>query len=170
MGVFFKKEQFADPTKAGATKLYYPRLVTLGQSADLDAVAYKMKNVSSLSRGDIHSVLINFVDVMRDLLYGGQSVNVQGFGVFSLSCEGEGMAESKDCTAEKITKVHINFRPSCSVKVNLADTRAGEKLEFIDLQAYLEAQKKAAAGDKSDSGSGSDSGSDSGGVDDNPLG
>lgn len=164
MGVFFKKEQFSDPTRKDAAKMYYPRLVTLGQSVGLDVLAYKMQKVSSLSPGDIHSVLINFVEAMRESLYAGQSVNVANFGVFSLSCEGEGSLNIKDCTAEKIKQVRINFRPSSSVKVDLTATRAGEKIEFIDLQAYLEAQG-GGAGD----GGGGNTGGD-GGIEDDPLG
>lgn len=182
MAVFFKKERFADPTRKDAPKLYYPRLVTLGQSVGLDTVAYKMKNVSSLSRGDIHSVLINFVEAMRECLYAGQTVNVQDFGVFSLSCEGEGVTDVKECTAEKIKQVHINFRPSSSLKVSLADTRSGEKIEFIDLQAYIDAQKKGPGAGEGDDGNGDDGNGDDGGgsgsgegsgggvVDDDPLG
>ena len=147
MGVFFKKEEYADPTKKDAAKMFYPRLVTLGQSVGLDVLTYKIRNVSSLSKGDIQSVITNFVETMRESLYAGQSVNIKDFGVFSLSCEGEGSATRKECTAEKIKRVNINFRPSTSVKVDLVTTRAGEKIEFIDLQAYLEAQKEAQSGE-----------------------
>lgn len=119
MGVFFKKEEYADPTKKDAAKMFYPRLVTLGQSVGLDVLTYKIRNVSSLSKGDIQSVITNFVETMRESLYAGQSVNIKDFGVFSLSCEGEGSATRKECTAEKIKRVNINFRPSTSVKVNL---------------------------------------------------
>ena len=167
MGVFFKKEEYADPTKKDAAKMFYPRLVTLGQSVGLDVLTYKIRNVSSLSKGDIQSVITNFVETMRESLYAGQSVNIKDFGVFSLSCEGEGSATRKECTAEKIKRVNINFRPSTSVKVVLVTTRAGEKIEFIDLQAYLEAQKEAGngSGDDANGGNGGD-----GGLDENPLG
>lgn len=165
MGVFFKKEKFADPTRKDAAKMFYPRLVTLGQTVGIDEVAYRMQKASSLSAGDIHSVIINFVDVMRESLYGGKSVNIENFGVFSLSCEGEGSAVAKDCTADKIQKVRINFRPSSSVKVDLVTTRAGEKIEFIDLQAYLESQGASGGGAGGGSGSGSD-----GDLDENPMG
>ena len=36
---------------------YHPQLVTQGQSVDLDKLAYTMKEKSSLSLGDIQSVL-----------------------------------------------------------------------------------------------------------------
>ena len=166
MGVFFKKEQFSDPTRKDAAKMFYPRLVTLGQSVELSEVAYRMQKMSSLSQGDIHSVIINFVDVMRESLYGGKSVNVENFGVFSLSCEGEGSADVKKCTADKIKKVRINFRPSSSVKVDLATTRAGEKIEFIDLQAYLESQGTTGGGSGEKPGGGGSDGDET----ENPLG
>lgn len=76
MGVFFKKEEYADPTKKDAAKMFYPRLVTLGQSVGLDVLTYKIRNVSSLSKGDIQSVITNFVETMRESLYAGQSVQL----------------------------------------------------------------------------------------------
>ena len=36
MGVFFKKEEYADPSKKDAAKMFYPRLVTLGQSKECE--------------------------------------------------------------------------------------------------------------------------------------
>lgn len=101
MGVFFKKEEYADPTKKDAAKMFYPRLVTLGQSVGLDVLTYKIRNVSSLSKGDIQSVITNFVETMRESLYAGQSVNIKDFGVFSLSCEGEGFCHTQGVYGRK---------------------------------------------------------------------
>ena len=131
MGVFFKKEEYADPSKKDAAKMFYPRLVTLGQSVGLDVLTYKIRNVSSLSKGDIQSVITNFVETMRESLYAGQSVNIKDFGVFSLSCEGEGSATRKECTAEKIKRVNINFRPSTSVKEDLGTPPAAPPGKLI---------------------------------------
>ena len=64
---------------------YHPQLVTMGQSVDLDGIAYIMKDKSSLSLGDIQSVLTNYVEAMRAALFDGKSVNIRDFGVFSLS-------------------------------------------------------------------------------------
>lgn len=152
MSVLFKKQQFADPTRSGAPKMYYPRLVTLGQSAKIDTIAWMIKERSSLSTGEVLSVLTNFVEVMRECLFSGQTVNIADFGVFSLSCSGEGSATQKECTADKIKQVNINFRPSASVKINTASTRAGEKIEFIDVQAYLSGLKNTGGDDGDDGG------------------
>ena len=85
MAVPYKKIARKDPRKTDAIEKFYPQLVTLGQSASLESIAYEMKEKSSLSSGDIKSVLTNFVEAMRTSLYNGQSVNIRDFGVFSLS-------------------------------------------------------------------------------------
>ena len=102
-------------TKRLAAK-YYPQLLTLGQSVGIDKIAYQMKENSSLSKGDILSVIANFVECMRKNLYNGHSVNIRDFGVFSLSARTEGSETEKDCTAKKIRTVRINFRPSTGVR------------------------------------------------------
>ena len=139
-----------DPRKADAVAKFYPQLVTLGQTADLDSIAYVMKEKSSLSLGDIQSVITNFVEAMRTSLYNGQSVNIKNFGVFSLSARTAGVEVEKECTAKNIKSVKINFRASTSVRPSLTSTRAGEKLEFLDVKAALEKKKEEGGGDVED--------------------
>ena len=126
MAVPYKKIARKDPRKTDAIEKFYPQLVTLGQSASLESIAYEMKEKSSLSLGDIKSVFTNFfVEAMRTSLYNGQSVNIRDFGVFSLSARTKGVDTEKECTAKNIMAVKINFRPSSSVRPNLTSTRAG---------------------------------------------
>ncbi|WP_044656504.1 MULTISPECIES: HU family DNA-binding protein [Bacteroides] len=135
MAIPFKRMGRKDPRKDDGVVKFHPQLVTQGQSVDLDKLAYIMKDKSSLSLGDIQSVLTNFVEAMRSELFDGKSVNIRDFGVFSLSATTLG-ADTKDkCTMKNIKTVNINFRPSSSVRPNLTSTRAGEKIEFLDLDA-----------------------------------
>ena len=136
MGVPFKKIARKDPRKADAVEKFYPQLVTTGPNADLDAVAFKMKEKSSLTLGDIQSVL------MREVLYNGQSVNIKNFGVFSLSARTLGTEDVKECTAKNIKAVKINFRPSTSIRPDITTTRAGEKIDFYDLEALLKKKEE----------------------------
>ena len=53
----------------------------------------------------------------------------------------------------------INFRASSSVKPNLTSTRAGEKIEFLDVQAAMDGET---------GGGGNGGGND--GEEENPLG
>lgn len=129
-------------------------MVTLGQSIDLDGIAHIMVEASSLSEGDILSVLKNFVKAMRGSLYNGQSVNIRDFGVFSLSARTVGTETEKDCTTKNIRSVRINFRPSSSVRPNLTATRAGERIEFLDIKAALENNGSNNGGNDGDEGGG----------------
>ena len=85
MAIPFKRMGRKDPRKIDGVLKYHPQLVTMGQSVDLDGIAYIMKDKSSLSLGDIQSVLTNYVEAMRAALFDGKSVNIRDFGVFSLS-------------------------------------------------------------------------------------
>lgn len=131
----FKRMGRRDPRNPEAVVKYHPQLVTQGQSVDLDTLAYTMKEKSSLSLGDIQSVLTNLVEAMRAALFDGKSVNIRDFGVFSLSARTIGVATKEECTTKNIKSVRINFRPSSSVRPNLTSTRAGDKIEFLDLEA-----------------------------------
>ena len=88
----------------------------MGQSVDLDGIAYIMKDKSSLSLGDIQSVLTNYVEAMRAALFDGKSVNIRDFGVFSLSAHTLGATTKEECTVKNIKSIQINFRPSSSVR------------------------------------------------------
>ena len=68
------------------------------------------------------------------------------------------MDTKDECTMKNIKTVNINFRPSSSVRPNLTSTRAGEKIEFLDLDAP---KKKKTDGEDPDEGGG-DSGGGSG--------
>ena len=161
MAIPFKRMGRKDPRKVDGVVKYHPQLVTQGQSVDLDKLAYTMKEKSSLSLGDIQSVLTNLVEAMRTALFDGKSVNIHDFGVFSLSATTRGVDTKDECTMKNIKTVNINFRPSSSVRPNLTSTRAGEKIEFLDLDAPN--KKKTDGEDPGDEGGGEDVGGGSGG-------
>ena len=102
MAIPFKRVGRKDPRKIDGVLKYHPQLVTMGQSVDLDSIAYIMKDKSSLSLGDIQSVLTNYVEAMRAALFDGKSVNIRDFGVFSLSAHTSGAT-----TKEDLSLIHI---------------------------------------------------------------
>lgn len=165
MGVPFKKIARKDPRKADAVAKFYPQLVTLGDNASLDDIAYVMKEKSSLTLGDIQSVLTNFVEAMISTLYNGQSVNIKNFGVFSLSARTAGVTDLKECTAKNIKAVKINFRPSSTVRPDITATRAGQKIDFYDLEALVSKDDEPGGSGGGNGGSGND-----GDEGENPLG
>ena len=102
MSVTFKKILRKSPFDKEGTGKFYPQLITWGKPATLDTIAKQMKEKSSLTLGDIKSVLTNFVEVMRSELYNGHAVNIENFGVFSLSATTVGTDTKKACLPENI--------------------------------------------------------------------
>lgn len=154
MTVTFKKILRKNPQDKQDQGKYYPQLIVVGKAVTLDVIAAKMKESSSLSTGDIQSVLTNFVQTMRDELFNGHSVSIANFGVFSLSARSEGSAKREDCRADKIKSLSINFMPSSTIRPSVKATRAEDKIEFVDFDTLT-----GTTSSDGDSSSGDDSGS-----------
>lgn len=169
MSITFKKILRKNPQKPDEAGKYYPQLIVWGKSATLDSLAVQMKESSSLTLGDIRSVLTNFVQAMRTELYNGHSVNIEGFGVFSLSASTKGSEKREDCQADKIKSVRINFRASGSIRPQLAATRAEDRMDFVDLEAQLAASGGGTTPDEGQEGGNQGGGTDSGDTE-NPMG
>lgn len=141
MSVTFKKILRKSPINREGAGKYYPQIITWGKPVTLEIIAKQMKVQSSLTLGDIKSVITNFVEVMRSELYNGHSVNIENFGVFSLSASTTGTEDKKKCLPENIRIVRINFRASTSVRPNMAATRAEDRIDFVDLEEQLKKQE-----------------------------
>ena len=125
MAIPFKRMGRKDPRKIDGVLKYHPQLVTMGQSVDLDGIAYIMKDKSSLSLGDIQSVLTNYVEAMRAALFDGKSVNIRDFGVFSLSAHTLGATTKEECTVKNIKSIRY-----------LESDNYRRLLQFIDSAPY----------------------------------
>lgn len=179
MSVTYKRIFRKNPRKTDGSGKYYPQLIVWGKSATLETLAVQMKESSSLTLGDIRSVLTNFVEAMRTELYNGHSVNIEGFGVFSLSASTEGTETKEECQADQIKSVRINFRASSAIRPNMdpATTRVEDRIDFVDLESQLKRLNLSVGGDDenaggSGGGSGDNTGGNTGGEggSSNPLG
>ena len=152
MSVTFKKILRKSPFDRTGNGKYYPHLITWGKPATLDTIAKLMKERSSLSLGDIKSVLSNFVEVMRAELYNGHAVNIENFGVFSLSASTVGTELKEDCVASNITSVRINFRASRSVRPQLNAERPEDRIDFVDVEQHMQEEETAEDGGEEEGG------------------
>lgn len=169
MSVIFRTvERPSDPRTENSPKKYFPQLITLGQSVDLNFIAQKMQDRSSLSIGDIRSTMQNFVEKLKEQLLEGKSVNIAGLGVFLLAAKSKGEAKAEDVTAKSVESVRIWFQANKELKITKTATRAGEKLDLVSLDDYLKGLSNVPAGGGSEGGSGGGSGD--GGIEDDPLG
>lgn len=131
----------SDPRVPNSPKKYYPHLITLGQSVNLKYIAQKMQGYSSLSIGDIKSVIQNFVEKMKEQLLEGKSVNIEGLGVFMLTACSKGADAAKDVNAKSVDSVRIFFQANKELRITKTATRADEKLDLISLDVQSSNQK-----------------------------
>ena len=132
--VIKRKVKPSDPT---SKERYYPKVVHMARKADLRFIVDRICDVSSLSRGDVRSVLQNFVEQLKEQLLEGKIVSIEGLGTFSLSIRNKGEDNLKDMTAGKIKDLHICFLADKELKINRMSTRAGDRLRLISMDDYL---------------------------------
>lgn len=143
----------SNPMLAGSPEKYYPKVLTLKRSANLDFIAEKMREQSSLSIGDIKAVLQNFVEKLKEQLLEGKTVNVSGLGVFMLSAQSKGADTEQDFDDTLIKSVRICFKASKFLRLTRNSTRASERLEFVNVADYLKSlDEQAVANNGNQSG------------------
>ena len=130
----------SNPLDINSEKLFYPRAVCLAKSVNIKQMTEYIKEISSLSRGDVRSVLQSFVEKLKEQLIEGKHVNIDGLGVFSLSLRSQGEKLKKELSPKSIDSVHICFKANKELQVSKAATRANEKLSFIRLEDYLKGE------------------------------
>ena len=158
-----------DPRVPNSPKRYYPHLITLGQSVNLKYIAQKMQDRSSLSIGDIKSVIQNFVEKVKEQLLEGKSVNIEGLGVFMLSARSKGENVAKEVTAKSVESVRLFFQANKELRVTKTATRADEKLDLISLDEYLKKLNMTVSPGDPDDGNGEGGGNEGGDVDEAPA-
>jgi predicted histone-like DNA-binding protein len=164
MGITFKRVLRRNPINKEAAPRFYPAVDRTDRPVNLEDMVVDIKEKSSLTEGDIRSVIVNFVEVMRKYLYNGRVINVKNFGIFYASIRAIGAEKREDCKVSNITGVRIRFRPSSAVRPDMNATEPGQRIEFFDKEKYDE--KKIAAG----GGDGGNTGGNTGGDDDDDDG
>jgi predicted histone-like DNA-binding protein len=104
---YFKKKQMKSNGK------WYPVSVTIGRPVGTDTVAKKLADLSSLSVGDVLSVLKLLGGVMGDYMNNGRSVKLDGVGTFyyTANAEGQGVDSPDKVGAQQITGTRVRFIP-----------------------------------------------------------
>lgn len=104
---YFKKKQMK------ANGKWYPVAVTIGRPVNTDTIAKKLADLSSLSTGDVKSVLDLLGGVLGDYMNQGRSVKLEGVGTFyyTANTEGKGVDSAKEVGAQQITGTRVRFIP-----------------------------------------------------------
>jgi predicted histone-like DNA-binding protein len=107
--------QRGNPQNPKGSKKKYASPVNAGKLT-LSDFAKEIAGRSSLTRGDIENVLINFLDELPTFLKIGMSVQLGSFGTLRLSLSSEGVDEDKEFTATHIKGVKVIFTPGPEFK------------------------------------------------------
>ena len=136
MAIRFKRVlRLSDPTSQDSVKKTYPVIsYKYDTPANLKEVSQEISKYSGVSEGVAISVLKDFRTLMRKILLGGRSVNIDGIGYFFLSAQSKGTEAAEDFTANDISGLRICFRANKDIRLNAgASSTRTDGLVFKDL-------------------------------------
>ena len=116
----YKLIERANPLDKDATKKLYAAPVYSGK-IDKKQIADDLVLISSLSRGDISSVIENLLDSIPKYLLRGYSVQLGDLGTLRISFSSEGTDASDNFNVGMIRGKKILFTPGSAFKKILAD-------------------------------------------------
>lgn len=87
---------------------WYARLVSETVSFD-EFIKHMANHHCAFSEATIRGVLIEMETCLRELLLEGKAVKLDDLGIFRIGATSRGSKSAKDCTAENIQGLHINW-------------------------------------------------------------
>jgi predicted histone-like DNA-binding protein len=117
MAVKLRKIQRKNPLDLNQSKWYLvqEKAGTVG----IHEIAREIEGRSSLSLGDVQSVLSNLVELMPLFLKLGQTIKLEGFGTFRISVSSNGTGTADELSGHSIRKAKMIFQPSVELKRNI---------------------------------------------------
>jgi predicted histone-like DNA-binding protein len=115
MPLLYKALQNTRPSKDGKNK-WHLRLMKFKKVVDTQKIGEMIAAKSSLTPGDVHSVVRNMVDVMSNALLNSQTVRLDGFGTFTVIAKtsGNGVDSPEKVSPSQVNYLKIQFTPSCT--------------------------------------------------------
>ena len=145
---------------------------------DLERIATDIEALGGMSAEDVLHVARGLIRSIRQILTDGNTVKVNGLGLFRTTFSCTPAEEAKSCTVKNIRRVNIRFMADSSLRL-VNDTNATTKgapnnIEFELVTADGGSGSGSEGGSGSESGSGNEGGTGneggSGNVDENPFG
>lgn len=134
---------------------------------NLSRLAQDIEALGGMSAEDVEHVGKALVRQMRQTLTDGNSVRLDGFGIFHTTFKCRATELAKDCSVKNIERVNIRFKVANTLRLvndSIATTRGGANNIVFELVAEDDASSSGGGGSSS-GGNGGD-----GGIEDDPLG
>ena len=104
-------------TVASGYKLYPVRYTTI----DGEELVKTITKNSYVPQAFVSASVCGIAEAMENYLLNGHSIELPGFGIFSLSCECKTVKSAEDAGLSQFRGLNINFRPSTELKEKLAN-------------------------------------------------
>ena len=134
---------------------------------DLERIAQDIEALGGMSAEDVVHVGRAIVRQMRQTMTDGNSVRLDGFGIFHTTFKCRATEVAKDCTVKNIERVNIRFKVANTLRLandSIATTKGGPNNIVFEL--VTEDSSSSTGGGSSSGGNGEGGG----GLDENPLG
>ena len=106
----------AEPgVKGGGTYQYYGRM-TDRKMVNFRYIARILSRRTTMSTADVAAAIEGFREIIAEELLEGNSVKLDGLGIFSLSVRTEGVNDPSELNKSKVKDVKINFLPDAELK------------------------------------------------------
>ena len=129
-----------NPADKDAAPKYYGRVQAKGD-INLREISERIQQSCTVTKADVHAVLISLEDVIIDSLRNGEIVRLGDLGAFQIGISSKGAATEEDYNSSLIKKARINFRPGSAI-VGVLDNLTFAKVK----PRYTKADKEAEEG------------------------
>jgi Bacterial nucleoid DNA-binding protein len=120
MAVFYKKTQRRNPMDPSAPKKWYCVLRRVKKALTKDVAAAAAEK-SMASPKEIELSIVNYFQIIVNLLKDGRSVEIENFGTFRLTVSVQGADTAEEFNANYINQANIRFIPSKSLRGDISD-------------------------------------------------
>ncbi|MBN2092900.1 DNA-binding protein [candidate division KSB1 bacterium] len=111
--------QLGNPAKTEVPKKYYAKAIHTDE-VNLRELANELSRISSLSIGDVYSVMWLLADTIPRLVGDGKIVRLGDLGSFFAEIESNGAEAAADFHPNLIRKIKLQFRAGKELKKGLA--------------------------------------------------
>lgn len=125
MALIYRAIQSGIANKEGE-KLWHLSLVKMRDVVTTQTLAEQIAEKSSLSPGDVHSVIRNLMTTMRVHLLNSYTVKLEGLGSFTMLAHtrGQGVKTAKEVSPNQVTYLRCQFTPEYTQPAGSVRTRA----------------------------------------------
>lgn len=124
---------------------YYAQ-VKMSGDVSLREMCERIQQSCTVTKADVHAVLVAMEDVIVDALKGGEIIRLGDLGTLRVSLSSKGALTEKEYTSSLITKSRIIFRPGSILSEALAN------LSYTKLTAETESDEDKTSGEETTGG------------------